>query len=100
MTSRVIYSERALAQLNTLHQYIAADSGANRADAFVGSIMDYCESFEIFPQRGMRRDDIRPGLRIVGFRRRVSIARGIHRGDAAIELTSPISKRRGVYESL
>jgi toxin ParE1/3/4 len=27
-----------------------------------------------FPERGRRRDDIRPGLRVVGFERRVAIA--------------------------
>ena len=27
-----------------------------------------------FPERGRQRDDLRPGLRIVGFERRVSIA--------------------------
>jgi toxin ParE1/3/4 len=36
--------------------------------------MDQCESLKTFPMRGSRRDDIRPGLRVFGFRRRVSIA--------------------------
>jgi plasmid stabilization system protein ParE len=33
-----------------------------------------CESLKTFPMRGTRRDDIRPGLRVFGFRKRVSIA--------------------------
>jgi toxin ParE1/3/4 len=33
-----------------------------------------CESLKTFPIRGTRRDDIRPGLRVFGFRIRVSIA--------------------------
>jgi toxin ParE1/3/4 len=37
-------------------------------------IVDYCEKMETFPQRGTRRDDLRPGLRTIGFRRRVTIA--------------------------
>jgi hypothetical protein len=28
----------------------------------------------MFPERGRRRDDLRPGLRIIGFGRRVTIA--------------------------
>ena len=27
-----------------------------------------------FPERGRRRDDIQPGLRVIGFERRVAIA--------------------------
>ena len=33
-----------------------------------------CEKLEIFPHRGTRRDDLRPGLRTIGIRRRVMIA--------------------------
>lgn len=36
--------------------------------------MDHCEGFGTFPKRGTRRDDIRPGLRTIGFRRRATIA--------------------------
>jgi toxin ParE1/3/4 len=36
--------------------------------------VEQCESLATFPLRGTRRDDIRPGLRVFGFRRRVSIA--------------------------
>jgi len=34
----------------------------------------YCESLSTFPARGNRRDDIRPGLRIANYRKRVAIA--------------------------
>ena len=44
------------------------------ADRFTGAIVDYCEKLETFPHRGTRRDDLRPGLRTIGFRRRVTIA--------------------------
>lgn len=70
---RVVYAQQAIAQLEALYAYIAADSGPMRAKAFLDSITAYCDGFETFPERGMRRDDIRPGLRIVGFRRRVTI---------------------------
>jgi toxin ParE1/3/4 len=35
--------------------------------------VDYCENLQTFPNRGTRRDDLRPGLRTLGFRRRVTI---------------------------
>ena len=45
-----------------------------RASRFTSAIIDYSERFDTFPQRGTRRDDLRPGLRTIGFRRRVTIA--------------------------
>ena len=37
-------------------------------------IIAYCESFETFPERGTRRDDLLPGLRIIGYRKSVTVA--------------------------
>ncbi len=57
-----------------LYEYIAERSGAERALAYVVRIENYCQGFCTFPERGTRRDDIRPGLRVVGFARRVTLA--------------------------
>lgn len=45
-----------------------------RAIGYIDRIEAYCAGFEASPERGTRRDDLRPGLRIVGFERRVTIA--------------------------
>ena len=68
------YSPRATKQLEDLYEYVARASSPDRANAFVSAIVDYCDRLTISPRRGTRRDDLRPGLRIVGFRRRVTIA--------------------------
>ena len=49
-------------------------SGVDRAEAFTSRIVAFCEGLKVFPDRGMRRDDLRPGLRIIGFGRLVTIA--------------------------
>lgn len=36
--------------------------------------MDYCDGLGTFPERGTKRDDILPGLRVIGYRRRATIA--------------------------
>lgn len=54
--------------------WIAERAGADVALAYVTRIEDYCMSFEFGGERGHRRDDIRPSLRITGFERRVTIA--------------------------
>ena len=42
--------------------------------AYLERIEAYCQGFSLFPKRGRRRDDLFPGLRVVGFERRLSIA--------------------------
>ena len=53
---------------------LPARSGEARAGAYVSRIVAYCQGFKTFPHRGTRCDQISPGLRIIGFERRVTIA--------------------------
>ncbi len=69
----VVYHPRARQALFELYDYIFEHSGPERAGDFVEAIASYCDGFESFPERGARRDDLAPGLRVIGFRRRVSI---------------------------
>jgi toxin ParE1/3/4 len=70
----VVFSPESEDHLDALHDYIAEHSGQARADAFVARIVTFCEGLSPFPERGTRRDDLRPGLRIIGFRKRVAVA--------------------------
>jgi len=81
---RVIFSPEAEAQLVTLYRRISARSGPRIAAGFTGAIVDFCEKLESFPERGTRRDDLRLGLRTVGFRRRVTIAFAVEAGALTI----------------
>jgi toxin ParE1/3/4 len=74
MRYRVVFHPAAIGELADLHQFITETGSARRADSFIAAIRHYCLGFETFPERGLRRDDISSGLRVVGFRRRVSIA--------------------------
>jgi toxin ParE1/3/4 len=60
--------------------YIADQSGASRAWNFISGIRDHCQELAIFPERGSLREELRPGLRIIGYRRRVSIAFSVSEG--------------------
>ena len=81
MAYEVVFAPEARDDLLQLYDYIAAQSGPARAQR----ILSYCLGFETFPERGMRRDDVRPGLRIVGFARRVTIAFHISDGTVTID---------------
>ena len=44
------------------------------AARYTDSIVTDCESLQSLPHRAIQRDDIRPGLRITNYRKRVVIA--------------------------
>ena len=74
MTREVVFAPEAEADVLELYDYIATRSGTERARQYAERIVTYCRSFSMFSERGMRRDDLRPGLRVIGFERRVAIA--------------------------
>ena len=74
MSYTVVFTPEAEAQFTELYGYIAAEASPEIAARFTDGIVTYCESLSIFPARGNRRDDIRPGLRVTGYRKRVAIA--------------------------
>lgn len=73
MEHKVIFHPRAEQELFELYNYIDENSGPDRAKAFLLDIQTYCLGFSIFPKRGMIRNDIAPGVRVVGYKRVASI---------------------------
>jgi toxin ParE1/3/4 len=76
----IVFSPEARADLEQLYLYIAERAGEDIALSYVERIESYCLSFADFPGRGLSRDDLTPGLRVIGFERRVSIAFHVDRG--------------------
>ena len=74
MAVRVVFSPEAEADLLALYSYISERTSPARARSFTEAIVDFCQSFEAFPNRGTRRDEIRTGLRTIGYRHQVTIA--------------------------
>jgi toxin ParE1/3/4 len=81
---RVVFSREAESQLEALHRYVTEDSGAERADALIGRIIAFCRNLASFPERGTLRQDLRPNLRTIGFRRRATIAFTVRDDEVAI----------------
>ena len=71
---RVVLTQRAQGDLARHLDYLVPLAGERTAKLVIDRIVDYCGTFETFPMRGAGRDDIKTGLRIVGFRRQASIA--------------------------
>lgn len=85
MKYTIRFAPEAQQQLDAIEDYIALASGYPAvAEQFVDDIVAYCESFERFPERGTQRDDLLPGLRTVGYRRRVTIAFRVHAANLTV----------------
>lgn len=74
MSRRLVLTRRAKAQINGLYEYIALEASPDIADRYIEALLDRLAGLTDFPSRGTRRDDLRPGLRTVPFRRRLTIA--------------------------
>jgi toxin ParE1/3/4 len=75
LAHEVVFRPAAQRDLDALYKYIRdKGGGAVVAIGFVRRIREHCLGFANFPERGARRDDIRRGLRLVGFERKVTIA--------------------------
>lgn len=74
MPYTVVFTPEAEEQLAALYRYIAAQASPERAERYVNAIVTFCEGMQSFPHRGIRRDDVRPGLRITNYRKRAVIA--------------------------
>lgn len=70
----VIISPEARADLHWIYETISASASPVAAARYLDRIGTYCEGLELGSERGTRRDDVRPGLRIVGFERRIAFA--------------------------
>jgi len=69
-------SFRPLAEedLTGLYFYIAEQSGfPDRAIEYLRRLRDYCDALAEFPKRGRERSDLRPGVWVAGFEKRVAI---------------------------
>ena len=65
----------AEADLDDIYRYIAEQSGSpETAISYVRRVREWCEHLRIFPLAGRSRDDLRPGVRITTFERRIVIA--------------------------
>ena len=71
---RVEFRPQAKADLNELALYLARHATPSIALSYTRRIREACGRLQHFPERGTRRDDIRPGLRTFGFEGRVTIA--------------------------
>jgi plasmid stabilization system protein ParE len=72
-TFEVSIGPEAEADLFEIYAYIAERSGRLRAGKYVERIEAFCLSLDTFPEQGAKRDDLRPNLRTIVYRRQATI---------------------------
>jgi toxin ParE1/3/4 len=82
---RVVFRRDALTQLEELQDFVVAAGSPVAATDLIGALVGFCEDLAAFPLRGTARDDIRPGVRTIGLRRRAVVAFAV-RDDAVVIL--------------
>jgi len=71
---KLLLRPTAEADLEDIYRYIAERSGnPDTAIGYVRRIREWCEHLLTFPNAGRARDDLRPGVRLTSFERRVVI---------------------------
>jgi toxin ParE1/3/4 len=70
----LVFSPEANADLLSLYDWIANAASPAIALGYIEGLEQYLAGFDVAPERGTRWDDVREGLRIVGFEGRVAIA--------------------------
>ncbi len=80
----VVFSPEARRDLLDLYQTIASAASPAVALAYIERIEGFCLHFDLASERGQRRDDIRPGLRVTGFERRITVAFTVGDGEVTM----------------
>lgn len=70
----VEFSPEAKDDLIALYDWIAARAGPTIAIGYIDRLEAFCVKLAIGSERGSARSDVREGLRVIGFERRVNVA--------------------------
>jgi toxin ParE1/3/4 len=71
---RVVFSPESATDLMELYDWTATQASPQEAMAYLDRVEAFCGRLSMGSERGHRRDDVRSGLRILGFERRLTIA--------------------------
>ncbi len=90
-------SPEAEADLQKIYALVGNAASPVTARSYINRILGFIAGFETFPERGTVRSDIRPGLRMIGFERRITVAFVVE-GDEVIILRLLYAGRAGEFD--
>jgi toxin ParE1/3/4 len=69
----LVFDAAARQDLKDIFDYINSRAGRAIAEKFTLALYEHCASLRHTPERGTRRDELRPGLRTMGYRKRATV---------------------------
>jgi toxin ParE1/3/4 len=99
-TFAVVFSPAALDDLAAIRDHISGASSPTIANAFVDRLVRYCEGLARAPHRGTTRDSVRSGLRVVGWRRTVTIAFAVDEAAERVDVAGVFYRGRDVASAV
>ena len=69
---RVVFDPDAEADLDGIHDWVARHANERIADGYAERLTSFRRRLRTFPERGEVRNDIHPGVRVIGFEERAS----------------------------
>jgi plasmid stabilization system protein ParE len=80
----VIFDAAARRDLANIFEYISGPAGPVVAERFTVKLYQHCAGLALTPERGTQRDEIRRGLRTIGYRRRATITFRVDRATKTV----------------
>lgn len=74
MARRIVLAPEAAEDLTDLYDWGAGRASPQVAMGYLERVEDFLGGLNVGSERGHMRSDVRPGLRIVGFERRATVA--------------------------
>ena|SRR5688572_19285861 len=90
----------AEADLSNIRAHLESAVSAAFADAFIDQVFSYFAGYSDFPYRGTMRDDVRPGVRLVGWRKILTIAFKISEPTEKVVILGVFYRGRDVIAAL
>lgn len=98
MDNRILFAPEASDALVRLYRSLIHRDGEASATAFIERFEAWCAALSDFPERGIRRDDLYPGLRVLGFERRMAIAFHLGLDTVTIDLIAHGARGRSLLQ--
>ena len=71
---RLVFSRRANADFDAIYDWVADNSSTATAARYTARLRSFCTRLKTYPKRGEVHDDLRPGIRLIGFEKSVTVA--------------------------
>ena len=100
MLYRVIFTPESEQDLDKIYDYISEQGFPHNALRFTESIVHFCTALAVAPKRGTQRNEVLPGLRIIGFHRRVEIIFQVKHKEREVRIARILYGGQDVEKSL